>query len=208
MTTFPSIPTVLPEGQLGVARVAHLNITEHDARFTRMREMATGGREQSIPVGQYAQLFVESTLMMSDTPMERRSNVAVVRMARGHVLIAGLGIGMILHPILAKPEVTRVTVVEKYGDVIKLVGPTLPQEKLELIEADILTWVPTKGAKYDTIYFDIWPDITGDNLEEMATLHRRFARRKTPGAWMDSWKRDELLAQKRREKANPRGWWR
>lgn len=207
MTTFPTMPEVLPEGEIGLAKVTHFEISPRDAGWTRIRELANPGRNEYIPEGRYAQLHVGSVLMMSDTPMERRSNYAVVRMARGHVLIAGLGIGMILHPILAKPEVTRVTVVEKYGDVIKLVGPTLPQEKLELVEADIFTWAPTKGTKYDTIYFDIWPDITGDNLEEMATLHRRFGHRKTPGAWMDSWKRGELLAQKRREKANPRGWW-
>jgi len=73
----------------------------------------TRGRDTYIRPGRYARLHVGHVLMMSDTDMERRSNVQVVQQARGHVLIAGLG--MILHPILAKPEVTRVTVVEKYG---------------------------------------------------------------------------------------------
>lgn len=209
--TFPSIPTVLPEGALGVAKVSHFEIDARTAGFTRLREVVTGGREKSIPVGRYAQLFVGDTLMMSDTPMERTSNYGVVQNARGHVLIAGLGLGMILHPILAKPEVTRVTVVEKYEDVAKLVGPTLPhQDKLDLVVGDILTWAPPKGTKYDTIYFDIWPTIDPDNLPQMARLHRRFASRKTPGAWMDSWKRDELQARKRREARNaPVSWgWR
>lgn len=204
--TFPSIPKVLPEGQLGLATVKHFEVSEADSKFTAMRAMfAHGGRDNYVPPGKYAQLFVGHTLMMSDTAMERRSNFEVVRRSHGHVFIAGLGLGMILHPILAKPEVTRVTVVEKYADVIKLVGPTLPQEKLEIVEADVLDWKPAKGTRYDTVYFDIWPDINEDNLEDMAKLHRRFAHFKTPDAWMDSWMKETLQSRKRANKR--RGTW-
>lgn len=202
--TFPKMAEKLPAGALGIARVEHFTVSEEDSKFTSIR--AVLNRDEFVPAGTYARLYVGRTLMMSDTAMEQVSNLAVVRHAHGHVFIAGLGLGMILHPILEKPEVTKVTVVEKYGDVIKLVSPTLPhQEKLETIEADVLTWKPAKGTKYDTIYFDIWPNITGDNLEDMTLLHRRFAHFKAPGAWMNSWKRDYLLDQKRAMKR--RGMW-
>jgi len=205
--TFPSIPEVLPEGQLGLATIRHFEVSQQDAAFTLMRQAATGGREQAVRPGKYAQLLVGRTLMMSDTQMERRSNYEVVRRADGEVFIAGLGLGMILHPILAKENVTRVTVVEKYADVIKLVAPTLPhQEKLRIVEADVLDWKPEKGTRYDVVYFDIWPNITTDNQEDMALLHKRFAHYKRPGGWMDSWMRDTLKARKR-QKATRRGGW-
>lgn len=206
MTTFPSMPDVLPAGKLGLATVSHFEVTPTNARFTSFRAIVTG-RDEYIPPGRYARLHVGSTLMMTDTPMERRSNLEVIRRARGHVLVAGLGLGMILHPILKTPEVTRVTVVEKYGDVIRLVGPSLPQEKLELVEADIFTWAPEKGTRFDVLYFDIWPTITLDNLPEMATLHRRGARWKAPGAWMGSWKHKELQARRDREKRSGRAFY-
>jgi spermidine synthase len=204
---FPSIPEVLPEGQLGLATIRHFEVSEADSRFTALRGMIGGRRDDYVAPGRYAQLLVGRTLMMSDTQMERRSNYEVVRQARGHVFISGLGLGMILHPILNNPEVTQVTVVEKYADVIKLVGPTLPhQEKLTFVEADVMTWKPAKGTKYNVIYHDIWPDITEDNLKDMAILHRRFAHFKAPGGWQDSWKRDHLKALKRQQESRRGGW--
>jgi hypothetical protein len=140
--------------------------------------------------------------MMSDTAYEQRTNREFVRAAKGHVLVAGLGIGMILVPVLQNPDVTSVTVVEKYQDVVDLVGPSLEKfsgGKLKIVCADIFTWKPEKGTRYDTLYFDIWPTVTTDNLKEMATLHRRFGRHKAAGAWMDSWERDLLLVRTRRE---------
>ena len=206
--TFPRMPDVLPEGQLGVAKIDHFEISEDASSFSNLRAIIQGRRDDYVPPGKYARLIVGRELMMTDTLMERRSNYEVVRQARGHVFIAGLGLGMILHPILAKPEVTRVTVCEKFGDVIRLVGPTLPhQEKLTFVEADVLDWKPAKGTKYDVIYHDIWPTVSLDNLEEMAKLHRRFAHFKAPGGWMDSWKKDHLTDLKRQEARRPRGWW-
>jgi len=205
---FPSIPELLPEGELGLAKVRHMEVSQQGSEWSMIRAMVNGHGDSFVPPGKYAQLVVDGMLMMSDTDMERRSNREVVWQARGHVFIAGLGIGMILHPILENPKVTKVTVVEKYADVIKLVGPTLPhQEKLTFVEADVLDWKPAKGTKYDVIYHDIWPTISTDNLKEMALLHRRFGQFKAPGGWMDSWKRDYLKYRKRQEDAQ-RGRWR
>ena len=79
-------------------------------------------------------------------------------------------------------------------DVIKLVGPTVPP-KVRVVHANIFTVEPPllvmkTGAKFDSIFFDIWPTIDTANLPDMARLHRRFAHavnRKNPKAWMTSW---------------------
>ena len=192
MAVFPRMAEILPQGEWGGARVYHTTLDERTARSASY----VGGRYVPTPPGTYASLLVRtdsghSECMMSDLGYERATCQEVVRRAHGDVLIAGLGLGMILHPILDKPDVGRVTVVEKYQDVVDLIRPTLPvTERLAIITADIFAWRPPRGRRYDVIWFDIWPDIASTRLPEMARLHRRFApylNRGNPCRWMESW---------------------
>lgn len=198
---FRNMADIIPEGEYGDTRVKHLVITKRDAEFSRMRQAATCGREQAVNEGKIAQLFVGSSLMMSDTPHERDSNWDLLREARGDVLIAGLGLGVVILPLLNNERVTSITVIEKSAGVVKLVQPPLSKElgdkasRLQVIEADIFEWTPPRGARYDTIYFDIWPDICRDNLKDMRKLHAKFRRRKAGRySWMSSWLYEELKA--------------
>ncbi len=196
MSTFASIPDILPEGVKGSAKIEHFTVKKD---FWAMREGVTPGK--------YARLYVDGQLLMSDTDNERSTNWRVAYKSNGRVLIAGLGIGMILTAILDKPEVESVIVIEKYQDVIDLVAPHYRHPKLTVICGDIFEWKPAKGEKFDTIYFDIWGDISTDVLGEMATLHRRFGRylnRENPEAWMDSWQKGFLKLQLQRDRR--RGW--
>jgi spermidine synthase len=186
-----------------VAEISHFEIDEAASRWSMIR--ASMGREAAVREGKYVRLNINGSLYMSDTQMEKRSNAGFVRNANGNVLIAGLGIGLIIAPLLSRENVTKITVIEKYQDVIDLVAPNFTSDKLEIICADILEWRPSKGQKFDTIYFDIWPDVCTDNLEEINFLHRRFKsklNRENPNAFMDSWKVEELRYQKRRENRN------
>jgi predicted membrane-bound spermidine synthase len=195
--------TVIPSRSQGVARIEHCVVTPEEESRSHTRAVVTGRADFLVRKGSYAQLFVNQELMMSDTPMERRTNSGLLWRAKGHVFIAGLGVGMVVPPLVANPEVTRVTIVEKYDDVIALVEAPLraflgeQAAKLEVIHSDIFDFKAPKDQKYDTIYFDIWPDIDISNLEEMTLLHRRFARRKAPEGWMHSWQKDTLQYRKR-----------
>jgi spermidine synthase len=120
---------------------------------------------------------------MTDAEFERATNVEFMDAARGDVLIAGLGIGLILDPII--PKCKSVTIIERERDVIKLVGPHFPSVKC--IHADIDSWTPERGAKYDVIYFDIWPDICEGDLMIAKRLHSRFRKYLRRGGWMRSW---------------------
>ena len=142
---------------------------------------------------------------MTDTDMERLTNSTVIRKAHGNVFIAGLGVGMILVPILAKGEVQSVTVIEKNQNVIDLILPQLTKTlngtalKLRVERGDAFTWKPIRGTKFDIVYFDIWPDRCVDNLEQVAKLHQRakfWLNRSNPNAWMGSWFEEELKALK------------
>jgi hypothetical protein len=180
----------------GLARVEPYDVPDDaETRFYNLRVMMNGGTP--VRPGRYVRLIVDGELMMSDTDLEKWSNLEVVRQATGDVLIAGLGIGMILIPILAKENVRSVTVIEKYKDVIDVIVPSIPNaRKLDVVNADILEWGAPKGKKWDVIYFDIWPDICVDNLKQINLLHRRFCRKKT--VWMGSWMQDKLRYMNRR----------
>lgn len=199
---FAKMAHVVPEGQVGKARIEHYEITEKEASFNNAMAAIRGRRFEMIDAGRHARLIVVGSLVMSDTQMERWTNSEIVRKAKGSVLIAGLGLGLILVPILAKPEVNRVLVIEKCQDVIDLVTPALKAQKgghkLEVIQADIFDWKPERGSRWDAIYFDIWTAPSTDDLDEQDRLHRRYARRKVPGGFMASWWRELLLDRRRR----------
>jgi hypothetical protein len=192
---FPKIAEIIPEQEVGCAKVKHFTVNKTYARWAFHSTEATS-------LGKYAQLFVDGQLYMSDTDMEQRSNNEVVWKANGNVLIAGLGLGMILKPLIEKPEVTHITVIEKYQDVVDMIAPYWKNEKITIICADIFEWKPEKDQKFDTIYFDIWADICTDNLKEIHTLHRRSAKwinRSNPKSWVDSWMKGSLEYQKKKD---------
>lgn len=195
---------------IGVATVARFSIDEEHAKMANLG--ALFNREpwfMRVNKGEYVKLIVDGQLMMSDTDMEKRTNTEFVKNAKGRVMIAGLGIGLILENLRDKCEkgiVTSIVVYEKYQDVIDLVGDRYKDLPLEIRCEDILEYKPKKGEMYDTIYFDIWPTISTDNLVDMAKLHQRWKCRKPKDGWMNSWMRDHLRAVRERERRNSYFW--
>lgn len=149
--------------------------------------------------GTYRRLFDKQLeeCVMSNTAMEWRTNREVIAQARGHVLIAGLGISMILPPILAKPEVKSVTVIEKFAEVFTLnqVSGLLPEDiRLKVVIGDI----EDEGGRiapetFDVIYFDIWNDVGSHNREQMERLRNKYVHALRPGGWINSWRYEESL---------------
>lgn len=199
MSEFTNMATILPESKKGEAEIKHFEIDERMASFSRVREAVTRGREGAAKVGTFAQLFIKGSLVMSDTEHERQSNWDLLSESHfGDILIAGLGLGMVLLPILARENVKSVTVIELSQDAIDLVEHHIREaagrnaDKLTVICGDIFEWKPPRGARYHTIYFDIWGDICRDNLPQMKRLHQKFRRRKIKGGWMTSWLYNDL----------------
>jgi hypothetical protein len=204
MNMFPEMAELVPQCAKGRASVRHITV---DTEGGRTASYVYGEFRNPSPPGTYVTLRLtddagQSQVMMSDFHYERVTCEEVVRRAHGDVLIGGLGLGMILHPILKIEAVRSVTVIEKYQDVIDLVLPTIPaSEKLTVVLGDVCTWKPRRGRRYDVIWFDIWPDIEPTRLPEMSSLHRRFRRylnRANPDCWMESWHRRETRRLARR----------
>lgn len=170
-----------------------------DKELSQIISLFKTGR--AVPAGKYKRLMRGRTCIMSNTPDEIRDFMHFVREAKGNVLINGLGLGVVLTAILNKKEVTKVTVVEQSEDVIMMVAPCFNDERLTIVHADAYTYQIPKGEKYNAVWHDIWDDICGDNTEEMAKLHRKYARKTE---WQDSWAKSlcqEANRKWKREKA-------
>lgn len=184
-------PVSVPTGKHGKAQIDKMTLSESEVALGNLRAIRDGGRHRVTPAGTYTRLLVNDGLMMSDVPSESWENLAPC----GHVfedstvLVNGLGIGMLLDAMLRK-QPRHITVVENSADVIALVAPHYAGKPVTIVHADALEYKPPKGAHYDVVWHDIWPDICGDNLQQMGILHRKYARRAT---WQGSWCRIECM---------------
>lgn len=205
---FPKMIEVIPEGENDGAKITHRVVAQEEINVQRLRDLMSPGpswlSNRTSP-GTYCVLQVDGSTVMSDTWMERFTNQEIIEKANGDVLIAGLGIGMILTLLEEKDEVNSITVLEKNRTVIDLVAPWFNNLKIDVVHADVFTWQPTQN--FDTIYFDIWPDISDLHYEETKTLHKKYRpylRRSNPDHFMQSWLRNEF--RKLRRKAIREGW--
>lgn len=157
---------LLNQATIGDFKLQHFEIEK--PTFASLRD--------GIPVGKYIRLTHKGEVVMSDTPMEKRTNYDFVRKAYGDVLIGGLGIGMIVMAIQDKDNVKSITIIEKHQEVIDLVANQLPFNcKVHIINADVFTWKPQNGQRFDCIYMDIWNYISNDVYhEEMKPLKRKY----------------------------------
>lgn len=180
---------VLPPASQGVVQIEHQDLQP--------------GFQFRTQAGIYAGLKIGNVLWMSDTDDERAWNQDVLQRSRGDVLIAGLGLGMVVLPIIEKAAVNSVTVIERNADVVALVRPHLEAfaapgsaVKLKIVVADINKWRPQPLGRsrrlFDAIYFDIWPDICTDYLDDMKILHATFRPFLRRGGWVGSWQYEHL----------------
>lgn len=173
----------VPEGVSGDWKVSKFEVKPSARSF---RDDLRG---RGIPAGEYTRLSnsVEACFM-SDTPAEYRDAAWFITMARGDLLISGLGLGMVIKALLLKPEVTSITVLELSEDVIKLVAPSYSDPRLRIIHADCRTWKPDR--RFDYAWHDIWGDVSTDDLPEMQFLRRRYAKAMTAPKRQHVWGED------------------
>ena len=148
---------------------------------------------------------IQQQCVMSDVSMEVVTNEDIVLRARGRVLIAGLGLGIIPLTIQDDPRIESITIIEPYVEIIRYVTQwaKLNRKKVNIIRDDIFRFhvsIPS-WLKFDTIYFDIWNVTSAENVEEMEKLHEVYAPFLAPGGWMASWRYEDCLVDRALEKA-------
>lgn len=103
---------------------------------------------------------------MSDTPMEQEALRIPSIIARGDVLIIGLGLGLL--PTLIKLRNTMVdsiTFIEKNQEVANLVYAEIKTRKTSLLLNNGESYLKVPGRKFDFIFIDIWGSITAPMKE-------------------------------------------
>ena len=129
-------------------------------------------------VADVAALHRQGATWMSITPLELESQGIGVRLAHGHVLICGLGLGWAAAACAMRDAVRAVTVIEFDPEVIELhrelnlfaqLSPG-EQAKLRIVQGDALTWQPD-GERIDFLMPDIWlpliDDVRLDHVRQM-----------------------------------------
>lgn len=166
---------IIPEGKKGEFAVIHSEVSEAEAQRVRMYDYK--GEYDGFTPGTYTILKDSCDIIMSDTPMEIKTNQTIINRAHGRVLIGGLELGLILLELQKNKRIEIVTVVEKNSEVIDLVLPHLKlDDRFSVVKGDIFQYTFSKLTKFDTIYFDIWNSICGDNVEEMVELKKKYAK--------------------------------
>jgi hypothetical protein len=96
---------------------------------------------------------------------------------RGRVLVAGLGLGLIVHALVKNPEVTEIKVIERDEDVISLITPHLPHDpRIEIINEDffnVMEWEWTNEP--DGVFYDLFVGKGHDLVHEATFMYLRLA---------------------------------
>ena len=195
--SFVAMHKILTVGKTKNFELKKRKITREDVKQMEMRAIFN---PRSIPpkIGTLMVLSRKASsyndCVMSDAEYEKITNRAIINQARGNVLIGGLGIGMILIPLLKDKQVKKITVIEKEKDIINLIYSKIKKHdksnKLELIHSDIFEVDIPKEQKFDVIYFDIWDNVCGDNWKEMKKLKKQFRKNRAVGSTVLCWEEE------------------
>ena len=154
------------ETEKGIWKIEKFTVEENSpGRFYYM----VHGRD--VTPGNYTRLMCNGSVMMSDTPAELQDFRYFVRIAKGRILINGLGLGCITKALLSKLEVTHIDVVEIDKDVIDLIVPYFEKDiqagRLTIYHGDAMTFKFPPKIKWDYVYHDIWIAVCTDDKDEM-----------------------------------------
>jgi len=109
--------------------------------------------KKPIPV---TSLMVGKQTWMVDDPMHWYGMQDLAKAASGKVLVAGLGLGLVIHGLEENEAVTAVDVVEIDEDVVGLISPMIEMGKTSIINEDFWLYLYRTEETYETCILDIW----------------------------------------------------
>lgn len=184
----------VPEGKSGDWEISHFTVEDNDWRALQY------GYRAPKP-GTYTRLMRRGDWdpWMSDTNAEVEDHREVIRKLEratpnSHVLIHGLGLGMVLQVALRNVNIEHIDVVELEQDVIKLVAPHYMKRtqngRLTIHHGNALTYPWPTNSHWHVVWHDIWQSLCVDDLNEHTKLNRKFAKR---ADWQGCWAHELLL---------------
>lgn len=162
-----------------------------DIRYQSCGSNALGYFLPCSPLDEGIALLRNDETWMSITPLEVESHMLAQFGARGNVVVAGLGLGMIANSLLNKHSVKRLTVLEYDAELIanystllvgesrKLWDESIASGRLQLIQCDCKKAIPidvkAKIGAVDYMWVDIWANLGGyDALPDTKRLHKQL----------------------------------
>jgi len=135
--------------------------------------------------------------MMSNLSFEIVSCKKFLDKAYGDILNFGLGLGLVIFPLLNDPTIKSIKIIEYDKDLIELISPYIKERdihnKVTILHGDAFTYHRDFKEKFDTIFFDIWPNLYRWTLTEMEYFHKVYTKNlKSKQSLMISWCYDEM----------------
>lgn len=144
---FKIVKTVIPKGT-DIRTYSPLGYCYHDTfagNFPTVKLTEESGNDEP------------DTIWMSDTPFEQEGARFASIVAKGDILIVGLGIGLLPVMIKARNKMVKtITIIEREQDVVNLVFRHIKTRKTRVVVADAESYLYTTDDRYDFIYVDIW----------------------------------------------------
>jgi hypothetical protein len=126
-------------------------------------------------------LFKKGEIVMCSTEMELLTNKPFIDNVIGDVLIVGLGLGMVVFPLLNEDSITSITIIEKELDLINFVGLKISEmdtnNKVTILMGDAYNHYERldPNKKYDTIFLDFWNQIDMSNVDEVTSMKQYYS---------------------------------
>jgi hypothetical protein len=166
-------------------------------RFNRISAAAkpTDRDVKEIPPGTFTFLtcLTDATMMqggdtvMNDFPYELAKHLEFIMLARGKVLVGGLGLGCVVRGLLARGQVDTIDVIERQEEVIKLCGASVEDRRVKIHKRDAINGF-IRGGPWDFAWWDLWSD-PGRGEEHLQLTHMKLFKRfrdrvrQKQGAW-------------------------
>jgi len=110
-------------------------------------------------------LKIRRRVWMVDDPPHWLAMMEHARQYHGHVVCAGLGLGLIVHALAQNRAVNKITVVEINPDVIRMVKPLVPE--CEVVQAHFWDW----SGKPDGVLYDLFTGKGRDLLDSAIAVY-------------------------------------
>ena len=110
---------------------------------------------------------------MLDDPLHDYGMMGLANACRGRVLVAGLGLGLVIHYLLKNKHVEEITVIEKNPSIIQYLLKYISRDNINIMLDDVYTYAFTylKNFRSDPTRYDGYDCGIIDLLYGVVRLH-------------------------------------
>lgn len=177
-------PSLAPQS-FGLWTIEHRSRPAEEPAGAMFALFCGGDRQTALRRLTEATMHLEpGEVVMDDSLLELRRHLPIWLVARGRILITGLGLGCVVRGLLASPHVSHIDVIELDRDILERVGAEFVcNERVSLHLGNALT-CKMPGRRWDFAWHDIWCEGSGLQLLHVKLIARYRKRCARQGAWM------------------------